>query len=89
MTDANVMELGLRAMTVAMTIAAPVLGVAASAGVVMGLFQAVTQIQEISLAFIPKVVAVAVALALAGPWMLRTLVEFTTSLLSSLPGAVS
>jgi flagellar biosynthesis protein FliQ len=89
MTDANVMELGLRAMTVAMTIAAPVLGVAASAGVVMGLFQAVTQIQEISLAFIPKVVAVAVALALAGPWMLRTLVAFPTSLLSSLPGAVS
>lgn len=88
MTDAGVISLGMQAIQVAVTVAAPVLVVAAATGVLMGLFQAVTQIQEVSLSFIPKILAVSAVVALFGPWMLRTMVEFTTRLFSSLPGVV-
>jgi len=88
MTDAGVVSLGMQAIQVAITVAAPVLIVAAATGVLMGLLQAVTQVQEVSLSFIPKIIAVSAVVALFGPWMLRTMVEFTTRLLSSLPGMV-
>ncbi|MGQ9524928.1 MAG: flagellar biosynthesis protein FliQ [Armatimonadota bacterium] len=88
MTDAGVVSLGMQAIQVALTVAAPVLLIAAATGVLMGLFQAVTQIQEVSLSFIPKILAVSAVVALFGPWMLRTMVDFTTRLLSSLPGMV-
>lgn len=88
MTDAGVISLGMQAIQVAVTVAAPVLVVAAATGVLMGLFQAVTQIQEVSLSFIPKILAVSAVVALFGPWMLRTMVEFTTRLFSSLPSVV-
>jgi flagellar biosynthetic protein FliQ len=86
MTDSSVVSMGMQAIQVAITVSAPILIAAAAVGVIMGLFQAVTQIQEVSLSFIPKIVAVAVVGALFGPWMLRILVEYTARLLTSLPG---
>jgi len=86
MTDSSVVSMGMQAIQVAITVSAPILIAAAAVGVIMGLFQAVTQIQEVSLSFIPKIVVVAVVGALFGPWMLRILVEYTARLLTSLPG---
>lgn len=80
--------MGMQAIQVAITVSAPILVAAAAVGVIMGLFQAVTQIQEVSLSFIPKIVVVAVVGAFFGPWMLRILVEYTIRLLTSLPGVV-
>jgi flagellar biosynthetic protein FliQ len=69
-------------------IAAPLLLVALVTGLIVGAFQAATQINEMTLSFIPKVVAMALVALIAGPWMLRTLVQFTRQLIESLPGAV-
>ena len=88
MTDSSVVSMGMQAIQVAITVSAPILVAAAAVGVIMGLFQAVTQIQEVSLSFIPKIVVVAVVGAFFGPWMLRILVEYTIRLLTSLPGVV-
>jgi len=67
-------------------IAAPILGLALFVGLVVSIFQVVTQIQEMSLTFIPKIIAVALALVAFGPWMLRTLVEFSRALIGNIPG---
>jgi len=73
---------------VALEVAAPVLVLALVAGLVVSVFQAVTQIQEMTLALVPKVLAVIVALVVFGPWMMRTLVEFTRELFTNLPNYV-
>ncbi|MBI4279179.1 MAG: flagellar biosynthetic protein FliQ, partial [Armatimonadetes bacterium] len=69
----------------AILLALPILGLALLTGVLVSLFQAVTQIQEVTLTFVPKMVAVAVAIAIFGPWMGHKLLEFTAALLNSLP----
>jgi len=71
-----------------MMVAAPLLLTALLVGLVIGVVQAATQINEMTLSFIPKVIAMAVVALVAGPWMLRTLVQFTRQLIESLPGAV-
>ena len=63
----------------------PALGVALVVGIVIGLVQAITSIQEQTLSFVPKVAAIAVALALFGPWMTRTLVEYTAEVMNAMP----
>ena len=68
-----------------MTLKAPVLGVILVTGLLVSIVQAVTQVQEMTLTFIPKVLAVAVVLALLGHWMLGRLVGFTVTLLQNLP----
>lgn len=73
------------AIAVGVMVAAPVIGLALGAGVLVSLFQAVTQIQEATLSFVPKIVAVAVAFVIFGPWMVRIMVQFTANLLASLP----
>ncbi|MHA6205512.1 flagellar biosynthesis protein FliQ [Dyella soli] len=88
MTPESVIEFGQHALYVAMMVAAPLLLTALFVGLVIGVVQAATQINEMTLSFIPKVVAMAVVALIAGPWMLRTLVQFTRQLIESLPGAV-
>jgi flagellar biosynthetic protein FliQ len=87
-TPESVIEFGQHALYVAMMVAAPLLLTALLVGLVIGVVQAATQINEMTLSFIPKVVAMAVVALVAGPWMLRTLVQFTRQLIESLPGAV-
>ncbi|WP_243047635.1 flagellar biosynthesis protein FliQ [Dyella sp. RRB7] len=88
MTPESVIEFGQHALYVAMMIAAPLLLTALLVGLVIGVVQAATQINEMTLSFIPKVIAMAAVGLIAGPWMLRTLVQFTRQLIESLPGAV-
>jgi flagellar biosynthetic protein FliQ len=79
-----VLSLGRDAAMVMLLVAGPLLGIGLLAGVVISIVQAVTQVQEPSLAFLPKLAAVIVALALGGNWMLGKLVSYTVSLLANL-----
>ena len=80
MDQSAVIEIGARAMWVTLQIAMPVLGVSLVVGLLVSIFQAVTQLQEPTLTFIPKVLAVVLVVVLAGPWMLNTLLGFTLEL---------
>ena len=66
-------------------LASPLLLSALAVGLLIGMFQAATQINEMTLSFIPKLITLAVALAVAGPWMLRLIVDFTRQLITSIP----
>lgn len=88
MTPESVIEFGQHALYIAMLVAAPLLLTALAVGVLIGVIQAATQINEMTLSFIPKLIAMALVALIAGPWMLRTLVQFTRQLIESLPGAV-
>ena len=85
MTDADVTEIAVETMTVGAKVAAPVLLTALLVGFLISLFQAATQIQEQTLSFVPKMVAVAIALLVTGNWVLSELVSFTDHLFESLP----
>ncbi|MCL6628909.1 MAG: flagellar biosynthesis protein FliQ [Armatimonadetes bacterium] len=85
MTDATVLDISRRALVLALTVVAPVLGVGLVVGLVVAVFQAATQIHEMTLTFIPKILAVAVVVAVCGPWMLQQLVAFSGELLRSIP----
>jgi flagellar biosynthesis protein FliQ len=67
---------------------APILGIALAVGLIVSIFQAITQIQEQTLAFTPKIIAVFVSLLFFGPWMLTHLVDFTRSILTNLPNFI-
>lgn len=84
MNELFVVSLGREALYVALLVAAPMLGLALIVGLVVSIFQATTQIQEQTLSFIPKLIAVFGGLAIFGPWMLTTLIEFTQNLLGNL-----
>jgi flagellar biosynthetic protein FliQ len=88
MTPESIMEFGQHAMYVAMLVAAPLLLTALAVGLLVGVIQAATQINEMTLSFIPKLMAMAVVALIAGPWMLRMLVQFTRQLIEGLPGAI-
>ena len=79
------MGIAQRAILVTLKLAAPILGFALFTGVLVSLFQAMTQIQELTLALIPKILAVILALILFGPWMLKVIVEFTYGLFVNIP----
>jgi flagellar biosynthetic protein FliQ len=85
MSDADVTEIAAQTMMVAAKVAAPVLLTALLVGFLISLFQAATQIQEPTLSFVPKMIAVAIALLVTGNWVLSELVSFTHSLFDSLP----
>lgn len=85
MSSAMVIELIQRALLIGLTVSAPLLLTALVSGVVVSLMQAVTQVQEQSLTFIPKLLTVALVLILTLPWMLRTLVEYLIESLRTLP----
>jgi len=81
-------NLTTQAMTLAMEVGGPLLLVGLAVGLVVSLFQAVTQIQEQTLTFIPKIVGVGVVIVVLGPWMLNQLVSYTQNLYNSIPGLV-
>ncbi len=86
MTPDLAIDLFRRALTVALLLSAPLLGAGLVIGVLVSIFQAVTQIHEMTLSFVPKVVVVSVVLVLAMPWMTRLLLEFSSELLGGLAG---
>ncbi|MBZ5737827.1 flagellar biosynthesis protein FliQ [Nocardioides mangrovi] len=86
MTDTTVIEIALQTMLVALKLSAPILLTALVIGFAISLFQSLTQIQEVTLAFVPKLVGVGVALLISGNWMMHTLVDFTNDLFESIPG---
>jgi flagellar biosynthesis protein FliQ len=88
MTPETVMSIGQHALEMTMLLAAPLLLVALAVGLLVGVFQAATQINEMTLSFIPKLVGMAVALVVAGPWMLKELVSYTRALIESIPQLV-
>ncbi len=80
-----VVELARRGMIIAFLIAAPMLGFGLVIGLIISIFQAVTQINEMTLTFVPKIIAVAVAFALFFPWIMGLLVDFTIQLIQMFP----
>ncbi|MDA8441522.1 MAG: flagellar biosynthesis protein FliQ [Peptococcaceae bacterium] len=84
MTPNYVIYLAKQALSVVVLVGGPVLGVVLVVGFVVSVMQALTQIQEQTLSFIPKLIAIALVLLLLGPWMLQVLMGFTTNLFNSL-----
>ncbi|MBO8141039.1 MAG: flagellar biosynthesis protein FliQ [Firmicutes bacterium] len=84
MTDSVVIDLGREALLTVLLVAGPMLGLGLAVGLLVSILQATTQIQEQTLAFIPKIVAVLGAAVLFGPWMLRVMVDFSVRLLGNL-----
>lgn len=85
MNQDTVVGLATQAMTLAFEVAGPILLVGLVIGLAVSIFQAVTQIQEQTLSFIPKIVGMAVLIALLGPWMLNLLLSYMTNLYTSIP----
>ncbi|WP_028227616.1 flagellar biosynthesis protein FliQ [Paraburkholderia ferrariae] len=85
MTPEMVMTMAHDAMYVAMLVAAPLLLVSLVVGLLVSLFQAATQINETTLTFIPKLIAIALTLVLIGPWMLQTLLDYMHRMFASIP----
>jgi len=85
MTPDMVIKLAEQAIYTIIIIAAPMLLIALAVGLLVSVFQAMTQIQEQTLAFIPKILAVFISLVVFGPWMLTTLLDYTRNLFQSLP----
>jgi flagellar biosynthetic protein FliQ len=79
------LAVGQNALFILLAVSAPLLGVILVVGLVVSLFQALTQINEATLSFVPKIVAAVVVFAVAGPWMLTTLVDFLRRILISIP----
>ena len=88
MTAQQVFAVGQQGLFQLLLVAAPLLLSALVVGLVVSIFQAATQINEATLSFVPKIVGAALVLAVAGPWMLATLVEYLQRTLQSLPAAV-
>jgi len=89
MSPEEVVTVGRHALEMTLMLAAPLLLTALAVGLIVGIFQAATQINEMTLSFIPKLLAMAAVLAITGPWMLRTLVEYTRGLIESIPGMIN
>ena len=85
MTPETVLTVAQQSLTVATMLAAPLLLGALATGVIIGVLQAATQINEMTLSFIPKLLALVLTLLLVGPWMLREIMFFTTNLITSIP----
>jgi flagellar biosynthetic protein FliQ len=88
MTPETIMTLGQRALELAIVVSAPLLLSALVIGVLISLFQAATQINEMTLSFVPKLLVLVVVLLLAGPWMLELLIDFTRALFKDIPNLI-
>ena len=88
MNPEMVVTVGRHALEMTLMLAAPLLLTALAVGLLVGIFQAATQINEMTLSFIPKLLAMAAVLALTGPWMIRELVEYTRGLIESIPAMI-
>lgn len=89
MTDTAIIEIALHTMVVALKLSAPILVTSLVIGFTISLFQSLTQIQEVTLSFVPKLVGVGIALLLCGNWMMHTLVTFTNDLFAGLPAMLN
>jgi len=85
MDSDSVIEIGRQALEVTILLAAPILGASLVIGLIIAMFQAATQINEMTLSFVPKLMVVAAVLMLFGPWMLRLITDFTERLVESIP----
>lgn len=88
MNQDTVINLGTQAMTLALEVAGPMLLLGLVIGLLVSLFQAVTQLQEQALSYIPKIVGLAVLLLILGPWMLDKLVSYAVNLYQSIPSLI-
>ncbi len=88
MDSQQVFTVGQGGLYMLLTIAAPLLLTVLAVGLLVSIFQAATQIHEATLSFVPKLIAAVAVLAVAGPWMLTTLVEYVQRTLQSIPSAV-
>jgi len=88
MTPTTVIELGRQAVEVTLMVSAPLFIAALVTGLVISIFQAATQINEMTLSFVPKLVAIFVTLVLAGPWMITLLTDFIRRLFESIPAMI-
>lgn len=85
MTPEFVVDYGRRAMEMVLTLSLPMLGIGLIVGLAVSIFQATTHIQETTLQFIPKILAITITLVIAGPWMLEELTDFTSNILLNFP----
>lgn len=81
-------QIGRDALYMVMMISAPMLGLGLLVGVLVSIFQATTQIQEQTLAFIPKIIAIFVAILVFGPWMLSLMIDYTREIIVSMPNII-
>ena len=88
MTPEYAIKLGQDTLMLVLVVAGPTLLVALVVGLMVSIFQAVTQIHEMTLTFIPKILAVGAVLSLLLPWTIRKMIEFTTALISSIPTVI-
>jgi flagellar biosynthetic protein FliQ len=88
MTPESVMTMGRNALEITLMVSAPLLLVALFIGLIISIFQAATQINEATLSFIPKLIGVFVALVVAGPWMLSTMLDYMRQVFTSIPGLI-
>ena len=88
MTPETVMALAQHALTVTTMLAAPLLIAALVAGLAIGMIQAATQLNEMTLSFIPKLLVLVATLFIAGPWMLKLIVSYTRQLFESIPSLI-
>ena len=88
MTPETVMTIGQNALALTVIIAAPMLLSALAVGLFVGMIQAATQINEMTLSFIPKLLVLATALAIGGPWMMSKMLDFTRQLYNSIPSLI-
>jgi flagellar biosynthetic protein FliQ len=85
MTDAAVVQIALQAIMISAKLAAPILVVSLAIGLGISILQSVTQIQEVTITFVPKLAGVGVVILLSGHWMLREIIAFTETLFTELP----
>jgi flagellar biosynthesis protein FliQ len=88
MTPESVISVGQHALEVTVLLAAPLLLSALAIGLLVSMFQAATQINEVTLSFIPKLMILVVALMVSGSWMLRLIINYTRQLFESIPGLI-
>lgn len=89
MTPETVTTIGQQALWVTILISAPLLLSALAVGLIVGMFQAATQINEMTMSFIPKLLVMVAALVVAGPWMLDVIVSYTRQLMEQIPSLIS
>lgn len=88
MTPQTVMELGRQALEITLLVSAPLLLAALITGLIISIFQAATQINESTLSFVPRLVAMFITMIVAGPWMLEVMIEYIRRLFASIPGLI-
>lgn len=88
MNDAAVMDIAVQAMIITLKLAAPILAVSLAIGVAISLLQSVTQVQEFTLTFVPKLAGIALVIVVTGSWMLHELISFTQDLFARVPSLI-